>query len=350
MKNFATVRQSHILFKKKINHKIYDWVMAAAEDGKTNDQNKNDLDEILIKPRLLSKTGLPKTSTKFFNFKIESPLILAPMGHQTQFHKDGEIEMCKGATNSKIIASFGTQSRMKLDDIKNKNKKSKIIWTIFPFGDFNWIKKQIKNAEKNRAIAIALCLDANVRSHRYQDMENFYDARKVGKRTNPISPSPKKSYFYDWNLVKKIVKLTKLPVIPKGVLTYEDTLQAIKNGCKGIWISNHGGRMFNSGISTSYALINIQKKLKKKKLLKIIDGGVTKGTDIMKYLCMGADLVAVGRPAIYGLSVNGNKGVSQVFDILKKELLVAMINGGFKDLNSFKKNRLILSKFSKKYG
>ena len=70
----------------------------------------------------------------------------------------------------------------------------------------------------------------------------------------------------------------------------------------------------------------------------------------MKYLCMGADLVAVGRPAIYGLSVNGNKGVSQVFDILKKELLVAMINGGFKDLNSFKKNRLILSKFSKKYG
>ena len=65
MKNFATVRQSHILFKKKINHKIYDWVMAAAEDGKTNYQNKNDLDEILIKPRLLSKTGLPNTSTKF---------------------------------------------------------------------------------------------------------------------------------------------------------------------------------------------------------------------------------------------------------------------------------------------
>ena len=63
------------------------------------------------------------------------------------------------------------------------------------------------------------------------------------------------------------MKLTKLPVIPKGVLTYEDTLQAIKNGCKGIWISNHGGRMFNSGISTSYALINIQ-KIKRKKVIK----------------------------------------------------------------------------------
>ena len=64
------------------------------------------------------------------------------MGHQTQFHKDGEIEMCKGATNSKIIASFGTQSRMKLDDIRKKNKKSKIIWTIFPFGDLTGLKNK----------------------------------------------------------------------------------------------------------------------------------------------------------------------------------------------------------------
>ena len=103
--------------------------------------------------------------------------------------------MCKGATNSKIIASFGTQSRMKLDDIKNKNKKSKIIWTIFPFGDFNWVKKQIKNAEKNRAIAIALCLDANVDHIDTKIWKIFMMLEKFGKRTNPISPSPKKSLF-----------------------------------------------------------------------------------------------------------------------------------------------------------
>lgn len=349
MKNFATVRQSNFLFKKKINKKIYDWVMAAAEDGRTNHQNKDDLDDILIKPRLLSKTGYPNLFSNFFNSKIDFPLILAPMGHQTQFHKNGEIEMCKGSSNSNIISSFGTQSRMKLDDIRKKNKDAKIIWTIFPFGDLEWIKKQIKNAEKNKVIAIVLCLDANIRSHRYQDLENFYDARKVGRRTNPVSPNPQKSYFYDWKLVKKITKLTNIPIIPKGILTYEDTMLAIKNGCKGIWISNHGGRMFNSGISTSYALLNIQKKLKNKKLFKIIDGGVTRGSDIIKYLCMGANLVAVGRPAIYGLSIGGSQGVKKIFDILKNELKVAMINGGFKNFKSFKPNRLILNKLLKKY-
>ena len=141
------------------------------------------------------------------------------MGHQTQFHRNGEIETCKGAFKSDIISSFGTQSRMRLDDIRKKNKNAKITWTVFPFGDLKWIKNQINNAEKNKALAIVLCLDANVRSHRYKDIETFYDARKIGKRTNPISPNPEKSYFYDWKLIKKLSKFTKLPIILKGILT-----------------------------------------------------------------------------------------------------------------------------------
>ena len=103
--------------------------------------------------------------------------------------------------------------------------------------------------------------------------------------------------------------------------------------------------MFNSGLSTSHALFEINKKLKNHKILKIVDGGIEKGSDIIKYLCLGADLVAIGRPAIYGLAVNGKLGVSRIFEILKKELRTSMINGGFKNLKSFNQNRLILNKF-----
>jgi isopentenyl diphosphate isomerase/L-lactate dehydrogenase-like FMN-dependent dehydrogenase len=136
-----------------------------------------------------------------------------------------------------------------------------------------------------------------------------------------------------------------LPIILKGILTSEDAVRATKNGAKGIWISNHGGRMFNSGLSTAHALLEINKKLKNHKILKIVDGGIEKGSDIIKYLCLGADLVAIGRPAIYGLAVNGRLGVSRIFEILKKELTTSMINGGFKNLKSFNQNRLILNKF-----
>ncbi len=345
MKNFATIRQCKINFKKKINKKIYNWISAAAEDGFTSEINLKALKQIIVKPKLLSKTGFPDCSSHFFETKIKFPILLAPMGHQTQFHRNGEIETCRGAFKSDIISSFGTQSRMRLDDIRKNNKNAKLTWTVFPFGDLKWIKNQIKNAEKNKALAIVLCLDANVRSHRYMDIENFYDARKVGKRTNPISPNPEKSYFYDWKLIKQLSKFTKLPIILKGILTSEDAIRAIKNGAKGIWISNHGGRMFNSGLSTSHALFQINKKIKDRKILKIVDGGIEKGSDIIKYLCLGADLVAIGRPAIYGLGLNGSSGVSTIFEILKKEFKTAMINGGFKNLKSFNQKRLILGKF-----
>jgi L-lactate oxidase len=345
MKNFATIRQCKTIFKKKINYKIYNWVTAAAEDGYTSEINLEALKQIIIKPKLLSKIGYPDCSSNFFKTKIKYPILLAPMGHQTQFHRNGEIETCGGVLKSNLISSFGTQSRMSLDDIRKSNKNAKLTWTIFPFGDLKWIKDQIKNAEKNNALAIILCLDANVRSCRYKDLESFYDARKIGKRTNPISPNPEKSYFYDWSLVKKLSKFTKLPIILKGILTSEDAIRATESGAKGIWISNHGGRMFNSGLSTSHALFEINKKLKNHKILKIVDGGIEKGSDVIKYLCLGADLVAIGRPAIYGLAVNGRLGVSKIFEILKKELRTSMINGGFKNLKSFNQNRLILNKF-----
>ena len=84
--------------------------------------------------------------------------------------------------------------------------------------------------------------------------------------------------------------------------------------------------------------------------IDLVDGGIEKGSDIIKYLCLGANLVAIGRPAIYGLSLNGSAGVSRIFEILKNELTTAMINGGFKNVKSFNKQRLILKNFQNYYG
>ena len=169
-----------------------------------------------------------------------------------------------------------------------------------------------------------------------------YDARKYGKRTNKTSPNPELALKYDWKLINFIKKNTRLPLIVKGILTVNDAKKAIKSGADGIWISNHGGRMFNSGISGVRALINIKKKIKSKKIKIIVDGGVRRGSDIIKYLCLGADYVGIGRPAIYGLICGGSEGVRKVFEILNDELRTAMINGGFNNLKSFLKNRLII--------
>ncbi len=341
-KLFNTIRQAEKIAKKKIRIDTFKWLQAAAEDGFTNEKNKKDLKKIKIVPELLSLKGVPKISTNFFNKKINSPLILAPMGHQTQFSKNGEIETAGGLDKSKTVAFFSTQGRISLNDIRKKNKNLLLAWEIFPFGNKNWILNEIKIAEKNRCIAICLCLDAPVRSHRYLDRETNYDARKFGRRTNPISPDPTKALYYDWELVKFVKRNTKLPVIVKGILSISDAIKAIKKGADSIWISNHGGRMLNSGISGVDALISIKKKLMKKNIKIIVDGGVRSGSDIIKYLCLGADYVSIGRPAIYGLIAGKSLGVKQIFDILIQEMKTAMTNGGFKDLKSLKPDRLIL--------
>ncbi len=344
---FASIRQAEQLAQKKIRKGTFNWLQAAAEDGYTNEKNFIDLNNIKILPKQLSKILQPKFSTHFFGTNISSPLILSPMGHQTQFHKLGEIEVAKGVQDINSISFFGTQGRMSLDDIRKKNQKAKIGWTIFPFGNKDWILKQIKSSESNKCVAIAVCVDANVRSHRYLDRELInYDARKYGKRTNEISPNPNYALKYDWDLIKFIKKNTKLPVIVKGILTNLDAKKAINSGVDGIWISNHGGRMFNSGISSLEALVKIRKSVKSKKVKVIVDGGIRRGSDIIKYLSLGADFVGIGRPAMYGLICEGREGVKNIFKILNSELETAMINGGFKNIDSFKKERL---NFNEKY-
>jgi len=138
-------------------------------------------------------------------------------------------------------------------------------------------------------------------------------------------------------------KKTKLPIIIKGILTWKDAKLAIENGCDCIWISNHSGRMFNSGISTIEALNEISNKLKRKDVKIIIDSGIRSGSDIIKSLCLGADFVAIGKPALCGLINEGSLGVKTTFSILKNELRTAMINSGFKNLTNMRKNRLRIS-------
>ena len=134
------------------------------------------------------------------------------------------------------------------------------------------------------------------------------------------------------------------PLVIKGILTTEDAQKAINCGADAIWISNHGGRMLNSGISGVSALMEIKKNIKSKDIKIIVDGGVRRGSDIIKYLCLGADYVGIGRPAMYGLICNGFLGVEKIFSILNQELYTAMINGGFKDLKSFNLNRVRFEK------
>ncbi len=341
-KSFVTIREAEKLAKKKISKGAFNWLESGSEDNFTTNLNTEYLNKIKILPKVFAKNYNLSIESIFLNQKIKSPLLLSPMGHQAQFHKMGELEMAKGINSVNSIGFFSTQSRYTLEEITKKNPKSNIIWQIFLFGNKNWILKEIKRAEKCNSKAIALCLDAPVRSHRYLDRESRYDARKYGKM-RIFSSDTSKALKYDWEIIKWIKKKTNKPLILKGILSSEDAIKAKKYKIKIIWVSNHGGRMFNSGISTGEAVKNIRKKVGSKTII-IADGGIRKGSDIIKYLSLGANFVGIGRPAIYGLIIDGYRGVKSIFDILNSEFKTALLNGGFKNLKEMNLKRIYFDK------
>ncbi len=339
--SFVTIREAEDFSKSKIKKGTFNWLISGAEDNKTTNENINFLNNLKIKPKILAKNFNFNFKKSFFGKIIKSPLILSPMGHQTQFHKLGEIEMAKAICKINTIGFFSTQGRHSFEKISNLNKNNQnLVWQIFLFGNKSWIENEIKRSHRVKSVALALCLDAPVRSHRYIDRESRYDARKHGQRSYPVSPSPKMALKFDWEIIKWIKKKSDKPLILKGIISADDAKLAIKYKADSIWISNHGGRMFNSGISSGEALISIKKNISKK-IPIIVDGGVRRGSDIIKYLCLGANFVGIGRPAIYGLVLNGSKGVENIFNILNSEFQTNIFNGGFKSYQEINIKRII---------
>lgn len=126
----------------------------------------------------------------------------------------------------------------------------------------------------------------------------------------------------------------------KGIITAEDALLALNSGCKGIIVSNHGARQIDSVPATIEALPEIVEAVGSK-IDVMIDGGIRNGTDVFKAIALGAKLVFVGRPVIYGLAVNGQKGVESIFDILKTELDLTMALTGVSHVQDINSNYVV---------
>lgn len=341
-----TIRELEILAKKKSHKGAFNWLNAAAENGITKKINEDAFKKVEIIPNFFQDTSKLDISTNFYGHKLSMPIVISPMGHQTQFHKNGEAELAAGTKSENILLCFSTQGRMSLKQIKKNFPNGKFIWDFFPFGPRKWIKEQIEDAKKNGAIGITLTIDAPVRSVRYLDRESIYDARKHGKFFKSMPPNidyGRKLKIEDLKWMKEYCG--KLPFIVKGVLSSYDADLVIQNGADIVWVSNHGGRMLESCYSSLKALVEIKKNIKKN--VKIFfDSGIRSGSDIVKALGLGADIVGIGRPAIYGLILGGKKGVKHALSLLREELETVMINSSLSKITDIRKKNIIKSNFT----
>lgn len=353
-KTFHSVLQFEQEAKKILPLNIYNFFAGGAGEELSLKENIAIFDRLKLVPRVLKEINSCNLSTQLLGQDISFPVLIAPMAFQSLAHKQGEISVAKATSSHNTIMTVSTLSTNSLKDIKEASSISP-WFQVYIYKDREITKNLIKQADKLNYGAIVLTVDTPFYAKRMRELQNpilfrshsqVINLVEAGLNLHNIHPATLPQYLSSllepnigWKDIEWIRSFTSLPIILKGILHPEDTQIAIDHDIQGIILSNHGGRQLDTAITALESLL-LTKKNTKNEIDIIIDGGIRKGVDILKALSLGAKAVMLGRPIIWGLTVNGEEGTYQVLDILKKELYMAMMLSGLNSVKSCNKKIL----------
>jgi len=319
--------------KSKIDEAFFEYYAGGAADELTLKENRASYGRIKLLPRVLADVSERDMSTNILGQEISFPLIIAPTAMAKMAHPDGEIAIAQAAKNTGLIQCLSTLSNASIQDV---SKAGALNWfQLYVYKDRNITEHLVSQAELAGFKAIVLTVDLPVIGLRENIMRSELQLPKGLKLNNfegihETEATTVISYVNEqidpslsWDDLAWLVSFTKLPVFVKGILRPDDAKKSIDYGAKGIIVSNHGGRQLDTAVTGIDALPNIAAAVEKTTSI-IVDGGICRGTDMLKAIALGAHAVMVGRPILWGLAVGGQKGVEAVLETYRQEFDNAM--------------------------
>ncbi len=317
--------------RKKIHKLAYDFVAGGVEDELTLRANREAWTRLHLRPRVMVDVSRIDPSLELLGQKLAYPILLAPTGGKELVLPDGDLNAAKGAAATKTIyvASSGGFRR----DLKDNAP----VWWQNSIGQATKEAAQgfAKRSEDAGAAALCITVDNQYQSNRERNNRNKFDygymATGVPDDTanrKPINPAvaamlQPHTPNMTWDYVDWLKSGCKLPVILKGIVTAEDARLAVARGVDAIVVSNHGARQLDSVLPTMEALPSVVEAVQGS-VPVLVDGGIRRGTDVLKALALGAKAVLIGRPYVWGLAAFGQVGVQRVIELLRAELVLSM--------------------------
>lgn len=340
------------LAKEKLTQMAYDYYSSGANDEITLRENIDAYKRIFLKYRVLVDVSNIDMSTEVLGQKISMPLMIAPTAFHKMAHADGETAVAKAAGNAGTIMILSTLSNSDVEDVV-KASSGPVWFQLYVYKDREVTKDLVKRAEKAGCKAIVLTVDAPFLGTRERDVRNNFNLPEglsvknllpVKKDKLPESGDSNLSGYVQkyldpslsWKDVEWLRSITNLPVLIKGIACKEDALIAVEHGAAGIVVSNHGGRQLDTCRATIDVLPEVADAVQGKTEI-LIDGGIRRGTDILKAVALGAKAVLIGRPVIWGLTADGENGVKSVLGIFRKEFHLAMALCGCDSVDKIKR-------------
>ena len=323
--------------RRRMEHMAWEYVEGAAADEISLRWNREAYDRLRLDPRVLRDVGTVDTRVNVLGLELPHPILLAPTALHKLAHPEGELATARGAEAGGALMTVSTLASTPLEDVARAS--SGPLWfQLYVQQDAGYTKELVQRAEAAGYQALVITVDTPVDGARYRqqrvkfhlppdvDMANLRGlAVQTGKKldTEHGSFSNILPQRLTWKDVEGLQSLTKLPVLIKGVLNLDDAVLAKKQGLAGVLVSNHGARNLDTVPATIDALPRIVDAVGAD-MTVLVDGGVRRGTDVLKALALGARGVLVGRPIFHGLAAGGADGVTRMLAILRRELELAL--------------------------
>ena len=336
IKEAQTLGQVVQLAKTNSKSESWNWLIGGAETESTLKRNRQSLDRLAFRPRVLRSVDNIDTTTKLFGKNSRLPIFLAPIGGLVQLNSMGSIAPAKAAKEFGVSCFVSSVSEPGMEPTI-KQTGGNLIYQLYVRGDDTWVIDQLDRATELGYSAFCITVDSAHYGRRERD--------KLSGYTPPARRTPKGARYQallNWELIKKIKSKTKLPIILKGIATVEDALISIDHEIDIIYISNHGGRQLDFGLGTTEVLTEIINTTKDHCEI-YVDGGFYRGTDILKAICLGATAIGLGRLYGYGMAADGVNGIIRVLEILEEEIINAMANLGVTTLSELNKDLICKS-------
>lgn len=336
--------------KKVMPEGAYYYIASGAENEWTWRANTSAFNHYQIVPRALTGMSDPHTDTNFLGMKLKTPIMISPIACHGIAHKDGEVATQKGAAAAGAMFSSSTYANKSVEDIAQAAPKAPRLFQLYLSKDWQFNEMVFAAIKKAGYKGILLTVDALVSGYREANLRTKFTypvpldffTRYLGGKGEGQSVA--QMYAASAQKIgpaelKRIKKESGLPVFVKGIMCAEDAIKAIAAGADGIVVTNHGGREVDGAPATIDVLPGIAKAVAHEVPI-IFDGGVRRGSHVFKALALGADLVGIGRPFLYGLALGGPKGVASVINQLNKELKIDMQLTGCKTIADVKQAKI----------
>ena len=312
--------------RANLNQNAWDYIVGGTETETTLRRNRMALDEIAFRPRVLRDVSHVDASVEVFGRKLRLPVVLAPVGALESFDPGGAATVVRAAGAFGAAHMLSSVSDPGMEAVAQAGPGTLRIYQLYVRGDDAFVEDHVERAIASGNVAFCLTVDSAHYSRRERDLAKRHvtvGRARVARREFQMA--------LDWRTVKLIKDKYKIPLIIKGMATAEDAKIAIDHGVEWIYVSNHGGRQLDHGRGAMHVLPEIVGAAAGRAKV-MIDGGFCRGTDVVKAIAAGADLVGIGRLQCWALAAAGEAGVIRMLELLEDEVCRCL---GLVGVNSF---------------